>query len=199
MMESDPFNLGYHSRDALEAAGFAALGKNVLISRTATLIGLKHMWIGDHVRIDGYTTISAGMTGIRIGRNVHIGSYTALGGGAGIVLEDFSGLSQGVKIFTKSDDYSGMGLTNPTVPSEFTAVRSGAVRISRHVILGAGAVVLPGVTIAEGAAIGALSLITCDLESWMIYAGVPVRALKPRQRNLLAQELSYLARDELKG
>ncbi len=36
-----------------------------------------------------------------------------LSAGDGIVMEDFSGLSQGVRIYSRTDDYSGKFLTNP--------------------------------------------------------------------------------------
>ena len=51
-------------------------------------------------------------------------------------------------------------MTNPTVPSEFTNVHHAEVNIGRHVIkIGAGSIVLPGVTLEEGVAVGVLSLI----------------------------------------
>lgn len=50
-------------------------------------------------------------------------------------------------------------MTNPMVPVEFTNVTHADVNIGRHVIIGSGSVVLPGVTIGEGAAVGALSLV----------------------------------------
>jgi galactoside O-acetyltransferase len=109
-----------------------------------------------------------------------------------VVLEDFSGLSQGVKIYTHSDDYSGESLTNPTVPRAFLSLQGGAVSIGRHAIIGAGSVILPGADIGEGTAVGALSLVTKPLEPWGIYAGVPARRLKDRSRALLNRETELL-------
>ena len=84
-------------------------------------------------------------------------------------------------------------MTNPTVPSEYTAVRHADVFLGRHVIVGSGSVVLPGVTLKEGVAIGALSLIKEDCESFGIYAGSPCRRIKDRKRDLLAIEQQFLA------
>lgn len=195
MTETDPFNPSYHARSTLEAAGFAALGQNVRIARTATIIGREHISLGDNVRIDGYVTLTASEAGVVVGRNVHLAAYAALGGGGGLELGDFCGISQGVKLFTRSDDYSGAVLTGPTVPADYTDVHSGKVRIDRHAIIGAGSVILPAVTVGEGAAVGALSLILRDLDPWMIYAGVPARALKARSRDLLQHERAYLAQE----
>lgn len=196
MSRADPFNPGYHPREVLEAAGFATLGKDVRIARTATIIGREYLEIGDHVRIDGYVTLSASAAGVRIGRNVHIAAYCALGAGAGLVMEDFSGLSQGVKLFTRSDDYSGGSLTNPTVPPDFTRVSAGPVHVGRHVIVGAGSIIMPGLRLGEGAAVGALSLVARDLDPWMIYAGIPAKALKVRSRTLLEHETAYRVKGE---
>jgi acetyltransferase-like isoleucine patch superfamily enzyme len=48
--------------------------------------------------------------------------------------------------------------------------------------VGAHSVVLPGVRLAEGAAVGALSLVKGSLEPWSVYGGVPARSLGPRRR-----------------
>jgi len=70
-------------------------------------------------------------------------------------MEDFSGLSGGCRIYTGTEDFSGSSLTNPTIPSEFRNAIRSFVTIRKHAILGANVIVLPGVTIGEGAAIGA--------------------------------------------
>ena len=108
---------------------------------------------------------------------------------------DFSGLSQGVRIYSGTDDYSGQALTNPTVPHQYLNVHIAPVRLGRHVIIGSGSVILPGVTIGEGSAVGALSLVTKSLDDWGIYSGVPVKRLKSRSRKLLELENDLLNKD----
>lgn len=189
------FSPGYWTEDDLRDDGFAALGRDVRISRNCTIIGLEHISIGDHVRIDGYCTLIASSAGrIELGSYIHIGSYCLLSGGAGIVMEDFTGLSQGVRIYSRSDDYSGEFLTNPTVPAEFTRAESGRVVLQRHVIVGSGSVILPGVTIGTGSSVGALSLVTKDLAAWGMYFGSPVRRLGARSQRLLELEQQLLER-----
>jgi galactoside O-acetyltransferase len=84
------------------------------------------------------------------------------------------------------------------VPAELTGVSIAPVSIGRHVIIGSGSIILPGVTIAEGASIGALSLVKRDCESFTIYGGVPARRLGDRSRELLALEARHRAGDPLK-
>ena len=87
------------------------------------------------------------------------------------MLEDFSGVSHGARIFTGSEDFKDWGFGNPTVPIKFRNVTRKPVRISKFCIVGANSVVLPGVTIGEGAMVGANSVVTKDLKPWGIYIG----------------------------
>lgn len=191
---TNPFDPGYYEEHELAAIGFKSVGSNVRVAKNCTIIGLENISIGDNVRIDGYSTIIAAGGFVTLGSYIHIGGYSFLSGGAGIVLESFSGLSQGVKIYSKSDDYSGAALTNPTVPSRYLNVVSGAVTLKRHVIVGSGSVVLPNVTIGEGSSVGALSVVTKSLDEWGVFVGVPARRLKSRSRQLLEQEKQLLGR-----
>ena len=182
-------NLGpqYLSRDELRRFPFHFLGRNVLLHSRANLINIEAISIGDNSRIDGDVTI-LGTGPVEIGRYVHIGAQCYLAGGGGIVLRDFSGLSQGVRIYSVSDDYSGAHLTNPTVPREFLGLVSERVVLGRHVIVGAGSVILPGVVIEDGCAVGALSLVRRSTEPWGVYSGVPAVRRRERRRDLLELE-----------
>ena len=187
------FSSEYYHSDALREAGIGAVGENVRIHRQINVYRLDNLFVGDNVVIDAYVSLIAGGT-IRIGSNVHIASYCQLSGGDGIALHDFSGLSHGVRIYSRSDDYSGHSLTNPTTPPDLKRLKRGLVTLERHVIIGANSVVLPAVTIGEGSAVGALSLVNRSLPSWGLYAGTPVRKIGARSKHLLDLEADYRAR-----
>jgi galactoside O-acetyltransferase len=195
---SNPLDPGYFTESDLRDAGFKSLGSNVRIARNCTVISPENIEIGSNVRIDGYCSlVAAGAGNIRLGSFIHVAAYCLLSAGDGIVMEDFSGLSQGVRLYTRSDDYSGEALTNPTVPAKYTKVHRGPIVLKRHVIVGSGSVILPGVTVGEGSAVGALSLVTKDLAGWGVYFGCPAKRLKDRSNALLALERQL--RDELAG
>ena len=181
------------SEAALRELGFARLGRQVLIQPTAGLVDCTRISLGDHIRIDPFCVLSAA-GGTEIGSYIHIGSHCSLSGAERVVLEDFSCLSHGVKLFSSRDDFSGESLTNASVPAELRNVAHGEVRIGRHVLVGAGTVVMPGVTIGEGCAIGALSFIDFSLDAWGIYAGIPARRIRERKKDLLALEARLLQR-----
>lgn len=187
------FGPTHYTEEDLAGEGFRTLGRNVRIARNCTIIGAENIAIGDNVRIDGYCTlVAAGLGRIDLGSYIHIGGYCVLLAGEGISMADFSCLSWGVQVFTRSDDFSGRHLTNPTVPAQYTGVQGGAVRLERHALVGASSVILPAVTLGEGAAVGALSLVSKSLDEWGIFAGIPAKRIKERSRQLLDLERSLL-------
>lgn len=178
----------YLQRENLLALGIKRAGENVRIHPTAILVDLEHIELGSHVRIDAYSIISASGGSFATGDYVHISSHCMIAAGHGVSLCDFSGLSAGVKIFSTSDDYSGESLTNPTIPKHLLRIKSGKVVLGRHVIVGAGSIILPGCDIGEGCAVGALSIVTRSLSPWGVYAGIPASRIRDRSRRLLNDE-----------
>lgn len=179
--------------DAIQSLGFVSVGENVKISDRASFYGVERIKIGSNVRIDDFCVLAAGMGGIEVGNYVHIAVGATLIGTGKITLSDFSGLSSRVSIYSSSDDYSGAFLTNPTVPDEYKNVVHAPVFLGRHVIVGSGAVILPGIQIGEGSAVGALSLVTKNCEQFGIYAGNPAKRIMERKRSLLELERAFLA------
>lgn len=178
------------SRQQLLEMGFAEVGDPVFISDKASFYGCSRIRLGHHVRIDDFAVLSAGEGGITIGNYIHIAVYSSLIGAGAIRIEDFANISSRVSVYSSSDDYSGETMTNPMVPDAYKAVQHAPVLIGRHVIIGAGTVILPGVTLQEGAAVGALSLVNQDCAAFGIYAGVPAVWRKARSKQLLALEAS---------
>jgi len=171
-----------------------------ILSPMARVYGTLKM--GDNCRVDDFCIITGN---VELGDNVHIGCYSFLAGGEGIFFEDYSALAPRVSIFTTSDDYSGLSMTNPTVPEKYRPYMDKApVWIRKHGLIGAHSVILPGVVVGVGTSVGACSLITKSLGSWGIYAGVPAKRIKERSRFLLAlqevyerdQSYLYLVKDQ---
>jgi len=182
--------LAFLTDDALSAIGFRRLGADVRISDKASIYNPGDMDIGDHTRIDDFCVLSGR---ISLGRNVHVAVFCNLAGGEpGITMEDFAGLAYGCHVMAQSDDYSGRSLTNPTVPDQFKREAKAPVLIKRHSIVGTNSVILPGVTLEVGTAVGAMSLVTKSTEPWSVYFGVPAKRLKARRRDLLSFEELYL-------
>jgi galactoside O-acetyltransferase len=180
----------FYSNAELKELGLKSIGENVLLSKKASIYG-NDITLGNNIRVDDFCILSGK---INIGNYVHIGAGSYLfGGEKGITMEDFAGCSQHVCIYATSDDYSGKSLTNPTVPDKFKKLNEGEVVIEKYVIIGAGSIVLPSVTVKEGAAIGALSLVDKSTDQWKIYFGSPAIPINNRNRKILELEKEFRA------
>lgn len=180
------------SRATIEGMGFASVGDNVHISDRASFYNCPHISIGSNIRIDDFCVLSAGSGGITIGDYVHIAVYSSLIGSGIITLSNFCNISSRVAIYSSSDDYSGEAMTNPMVPELYTNVLHADVFLGKHAIIGSGSVILPGVRIEEGAAVGALSLVRDHCLAFGEYAGTPAKFIKNRKKNLLDLESKFL-------
>jgi len=87
-------------------------------------------------------------------------------------------------------------MTNSTVPDKYKNLQKAPVYIKRHVLIGSNCTVLPGVTINEGTAVGSMSLVKESLESFNIYAGIPCKKIKKRERGFLDLEKKLLSENE---
>jgi galactoside O-acetyltransferase len=185
----------YLGSEELRRLGASEIGDDVQVHATCILVGLENIRIGNHVRIDSFTSLIAASGSITLGDHVHIAGQAFLSGAKGIAIGDFVGISQGVCVYTRNDDYTGEALTGPTIPLKYLQLAEGPVHIGRHVVVGAGSIVLPNVSIEDGSTVGALSLVKESLAPWGIYAGVPARRLRARSRKLLEMEAQLRAEE----
>lgn len=170
----------FYTEIELKTLGFAYIGENVLLSKKASFYSRENIVIGNNVRIDDFCILSGK---IYLGDYIHIAAYTALyGGEAGIVIENYSAISSGGVVYAVSDDYSGVKMTNPMLPMDYRNVIQEKVCIGKHVIIGTGCTILPGVIIGEGVAVGAMSLVKESLDAWTIYAGIPCKKIRDRSQ-----------------
>ena len=156
-------------------------GKNVIIGKTVRIRYPELVEIGDNVIIDDFTYIS---TKLKLNSNTHISSGCKIIGGRESYVEfgEFSTLAPNVTLSAGSDDYIG-GIATPMVPLEYKGdVEIGKIILNKHCIVGANSVVLPNVTFNDGSSLGALSLGNKDLESWCLYAGIPSKKIKERNK-----------------
>jgi acetyltransferase-like isoleucine patch superfamily enzyme len=131
-----------------------------------------------------------------IGDWVHIAPYSVIIGGkeSQLTMGHFSGISAGCKIICGGDDFASGALMNPQVPVEFREPIITSVNFEAFSCTGVNAVVMPGVTLHEGAVVGSNSVLTRDAEPWTIYIGSPARPIRDRPRQKAyeyAKKLGY--------
>ena len=144
--------------DAKQApVGGFALGDDVLISRGCTLVAsMGPLVLGDRVNIGNGCTIMVG-SAVAIGADTLLAAHCYIGGGS---YEVDASIERPMAL-------------QPIVP--------GRVEIGRDCWLGAGAVVLSGVTIGQGAVVGAGAVVTKDVPAFAIVAGVPAKVQRLRK------------------
>lgn len=186
--------MAYLSEAEAQKIGFKYLGKNVKISSRAIIYNPEEIEIGDNSRIDDLCMISGK---IQIGSYVHIGAMCFIAGGVtGVYIGDFCGISYGSKIFSQSDDYTGAALYSPLVPKKYKKETLEPIYLEKNVLIGAGCIIVPGITVAEGCAIGAMSLVLKDTQPWGIYIGQPAKRIKDRKKDMLQLQEQFLAEQQ---
>lgn len=117
--------------------------------------------IGKNCKIDAYVYIEEDVT---IGDNCKIRPFVFIP--SGVIIEDNVFIGPGV-VFT-NDKY-------PKTSGEWKLL---PIRIKEGASIGAGATILPGVTIGKNAIVGAGSVVTKDVPDNAIAAGNPARVLR---------------------
>ncbi len=105
---------------------------------------------------------------IRLGKRVfinHACSFLDLGG---ITIEDDVMIGPRVNISSEN---------HPTDPEQRKTMVPGAVRIKRNAWIGAGATILPGVTVGEHAVVGAGAVVVRDVPPRTVVGGVPAKEI----------------------
>lgn len=158
--------------------------------------------VGEGSIIDDFCYFS---TKVRIGVGSHIASGCSVAGGGAyqFSLGDFSSLSSGVKVWCASDDFVEDIVTIP--PEGLDDIKqhliTGDVNIGDYTAVGANSVVMPDNRVPQGATIGALSFVPprFAFEPWAVYAGIPIRFIRPRDRQSVMDQVRALEAALLRG
>jgi len=171
---------------------FKSIGKDVLMFPLTKIIYPEQVSIGDSVIIDDFVFIMVKAT---IGSFIHIAGMTSIVGNGEFVMEDFSASSWGCRVFTGNEDWHGNAINNPTVDPPYRKAVRSYVRFEKHATIGANTVVLPGVTLREGALVGANSLVRETCLPYSIYVGNPVRKVGEYSKDKLVEIEKLLRKD----
>lgn len=143
------------------------LGHGVRIYGFANLYGCE---IGDETKIGTFVEIQKG---VKIGKRCKISSHTFIC--EGVTIEDEVFVGHGV---TFINDLYPRATTDEGVAQTEADWKCIPTLIKRRAAIGSGATLLCGITIGEGAIIGAGSMVTKDVPPRTIVAGNPARVVK---------------------
>lgn len=145
------------------------LGKDVVIQDFVNLYGCS---IGDNTRIGTFVEIQKGA---EIGKNCKIQSHSFIC--EGVKIED--GVFVGHNVTFINDNYPRATTAEGRLENdEEWRARFKPTLVKKNSAIGSSATILGGITIGEGAIVGAGSVVTKDVEPYTIVAGVPARALR---------------------
>ncbi len=131
-------------------------------------------------RLGGFAWIQPGVTFVQSNRlriGAHFGANTGsyLNAGGGLTIGDYVLLGSNVTISSGRHPIEGR------FPPVFARpVEPRAIVIEDDVWIGAGAVIMPGITLRRGSVIGANAVVTKDTDPYAVMAGVPARRIRTR-------------------
>ena len=140
------------------------------------------MWqIGDNTKIGAFVEIQKNA---KVGKNCKVSSHTFIC--EGVSIGDNCFIGHGVMFI--NDNYPRAARTDGALEREEDwAERFVKTRVGKNVSIGSNATVLGAVTIAEGAVIGAGSVVTKDIPPMVLAAGTPAKPIKDLAEKLRPQ------------
>lgn len=121
-----------------------------------------------------WRTVFFSPEGVSVGSNTIIGNDCFLDGRSGLEIGDSVNIGGHVQIYTMDHDPQS---------NDFGS-RGSPVVVEHHAYIATRALILPGVTVGEGAVVAAGAVVTHDVAPYTIVAGVPARPIGVRSRDL---------------
>jgi len=111
---------------------------------------------------------------LKVGRDVFIAEGVVLDARGGLEIGPHTSVNTGVQMWTAQHDWRSPDFDYVAAP----------VRIGHHCWISARAILLPGVTVGDGAVVAAGAVVTKDVPPWTLVGGNPARVLRERPQDL---------------
>lgn len=155
-------------------------GKHVILNAMCKIMRAENMEIDDYSRVLDFAYIDAGKS-LKIGKYSIITWHCLIEGGAKTVIGNRVFIGPGSKLLTSTYELNGY-YANEFLPEETRSTMYGDITLCDDSYIGAGSIIMPGVTVGEGAVVGANSLVDRKLKPWGIYFGTPVKLIGMREK-----------------
>ena len=156
----------------------AQTGQGVLFAPYCKIEGGKNISIGDQTAFEESCRLSTWDKGsLTIGCGCHFGNRNFITAAFKITIGD--NLLTGDNVLISDNSHGDTSMQDMSIPPiERTLKSKGEVNIGNNVWIGANACILSGVTIGDGAIIGANSVVTHDVPAYSVAVGVPAKVIK---------------------
>ena len=131
----------------------------------------RRFWLGRKSVIESYCCINNAVGDVTIGDNTRIGIHCTLIGP--VCIGDNVNLAQGITVTALNHNFAD---TSRRIDEQ--GISTNSVVIGDDVWIGANAVILPGVTIGRHVVVAAGAVVTKDVPSYCVVAGVPAKVIK---------------------
>jgi acetyltransferase-like isoleucine patch superfamily enzyme len=166
------WRLGQVATNLLYKRAFKAIGTGTVIAKPLVLRGVERISLGKDCAVYEGSWLAAETGGrLTVGDGVYMGHDVHVHAVDDITIGHGTSLTDGVLISNGEHDVN-----------DFSVVRgSGPIVIGARCFFGQRAMVLGGVTIGDGARIGAGAVVTRDIPAGATAAGVPARIISSKQ------------------
>lgn len=147
-------------RGRLDFSDFIEIGKGCVLEKDALI------WIADESGAEPYLNLAEN---VYCGRNVYLGAYQPISIGQNSLIGAYSYIISGNHRFS-----------DVAVPIRLQGYEGNPIKIGSDAWLGCKVVVLPGVTIGDGAVIAAGAVVNKNVPAYEIWGGVPAHKLGDR-------------------
>lgn len=165
-----------HGTGAFRPEDLAACGEDCIFETGVLVFHAENVHLGRNVYVGHYTILKGYYKNtLEIGDETWIGQQCFFHSAGGLYIGPRVGIGPGVKILTSQHTEVGRETAIFNAPVELKPVR-----IEEGADIGVNAVIMPGVTVGQGAQIGAGSVVTRDVAPYAVVAGSPAKLLRER-------------------
>ena len=174
----DPKRQTTHGEGKLDESKFKKLGDNVVFEKGVMVFHPENISLGNNIYV-GHNVFLKGYykNEMKIGDDTWIGQCSFIHSAGGVRIGRAVGIAPFVKIVTSQHRDDG-NLKRPVISNELEFAQ---VVLKDGCDIGYGTIILPGVTIGEGAIVGAGAVVTKDVPDYEVWAGVPARFIRKRR------------------
>ena len=174
-MESKLFHS--HGDGTFTRSSFRYIGENVIFEEGVLVFNPENIILGRNIYIGHRTILKGYYTSLmEIGQDTWIGQGCFIHSAGNVIIGKAVGIGPMVKILTSAhtDELPDIPIMHQPLSFQQVVIEDGAD-------IGVGSVILPGVVIGKYSIIGAGSVVTQDVPSHSVFAGVPARLIRKRE------------------
>lgn len=156
------------------------MGKGVVIDPDVEFYSPENIYIDDFSYIGKGAKLVANEGYIKIGKRCHLVSWII--GYAGVEIGNCVAIGDSAILSASDSHQGGYRMAGSMIPMEQRRIRHGKIVIGDDAFVGHFCMVLPGVTIGEGAIVAPHSLVVNNIEPWTVVKGSPAVPFSKRKK-----------------